>query len=452
MKPLPVLVIVGALLAAGLQFIAIPALDVVSRQTVTVSAQVATSTPLIDQVKDSVLPPDQRTVVAHVSQPEQVKAIYMSACVAGTPSFRNELVAFIEETEINSLVIDIKDASGSISFPPVGNEWNEAWLQGECGARDMREFIASLHAKNIYVIGRLSVFQDSLYTKTHPEYAVKTADGVGVWQDYKGISFIDVAARPYWDRIVDLTAESYNVGFDEINFDYIRYPSDGNMQDISFPVSLASEFGLNKAANLETFFAYLSTELRDPVHFVEINHVGHGRATATPYFSGDLFGMTTSNYSDLSIGQVQERAVPYFDAVAPMVYPSHYPPNFMDFGNPNDAPYEVVYFAMKSGVDRLRATTSPIDAFTHTRIGTSTPAIYAKDSYSPSKFRTWIQDFDYGGDYDAADVRAQIQASYDSGVMSWMVWAPSNRYTRAAYKTAEPVVDIKPQPVSETPF
>ena len=449
MPVLPVMIIAGALIAAGLQFMPIRALDVVSDQAVpeVVDTLLVKSDPLPAVTP---APPDLRPVVTHVPQPEHVKSIYMSACVAGTPSFRDQLVQFIQDTEVNSVVIDIKDASGTISFPPVEPEWQPAWQAAQCGARDMREFIASLHAKGIYVIGRLSVFQDPLYTVVHPEYAVKTADGSAVWQDYKGISFIDVAARPYWDRVLLLAAESYNVGFDEINFDYIRYPSDGNMDDISFPVSAASEFGLDKASNLEAFFAFLGREMRNPEHFAAMNHQSHGRATATPYFTGDLFGMTTTSYNDLSIGQVQERALPYFDAIAPMVYPSHYPDNFLGLGDPNEVPYQIVYSAMRAGVERAAATTSPIDAFTHTRIGTSTPAVFAKDSHGPEHFRTWIQDFDYGGDYDAADVRAQIQASYDAGVMSWMVWAPSNRYTRAAYlDAASPEVTSLP-PVSET--
>ena len=92
---------------------------------------------------------------------------------------------------------------------------------------------------------------------------------------------------------------------------------------------------------------------------------------------------------------------------------------------------------MQFGVDRLKASTTPMAGFTHTRIGTSTPAVYQKPTYGPEKLRTWIQDFDYGGDYDAADVRAQIQASYDAGVMDFMVWAPSNIYTRGAFHNAE---------------
>ena len=143
--------------------------------------------------------------------------------------------------------------------------------------------------------------------------------------------------------------------------------------------------------------------------------------------------MTTSSTHDLSIGQVQERAAPYFDFIAPMVYPSHYPKGFNELGNPNHYPYEVVHFALTEGTRRLMATTTPVDSFAHTRIGTSTPAVYEKPAYSIQKLRPWLQDFDYGGQYGAAEVRVQIQAAYDAGLTSWMVWDPSNRYTRDAY-------------------
>ncbi len=375
---------------------------------------------------------DTRPVVRHVPRPEAVKAIYMTACVAGTPSFRERLVTLVRETEINSIVLDIKDYSGSISFPPEGAAWQPAWQQSRCGARDMRAFLEALHAENIYVIGRITVFQDPFAATRHPHLAVKRADGQTVWKDYKGLSFIDVAAKEYWEHIIALAVESYNIGFDELNFDYVRYPSDGNLADISFPHSAASSWPNDKQANLEAFFSHLHAALGDPARFSQYRHEGTGRATTTPWLSVDLFGLTTSSYNDLSIGQIQERAAPYFDVVAPMVYPSHYPPDYQGLGDPNDNPYAVVYGAMASGLARMQASTTPVSGFLHERIGTSTPAVYRKPSYGQDRLRTWIQDFDYGGDYDAADVRAQIQASYDAGVMSWMIWAPSNIYTRAA--------------------
>jgi hypothetical protein len=300
----------------------------------------------------------------------------------------------------------------------------------------MQALIERLHDLDRYVIGRITVFQDPFFAPQNPELAVQRADQVSVWKDGKGLSFVDVASQPYWDHVIELAVESYNLGFDEINFDYVRYPSDGNMADTHYPQSVAGEYGLDKPANLEAFFAYLHEAMTNEELFSAVRHENTGRTESIPYTSADLFGMTTTNYDDLSIGQVQERAVPYFDFIAPMVYPSHYPYDYLGLGDPNDHPYEVVYHAMKTGVDRLQASTTRVAGFTHQRIGTSTPPVYRKAVRGPDTFRTWIQDFDYGGVYDAAAVRTQIQASYDAGVRSWMIWAPSNIYTQAALKPA----------------
>lgn len=379
-------------------------------------------------------PQDTREVISHVPLPVPLKGIYMTSCVAGTTDFRDRLVSLIDETEINAVVIDIKDYSGTISFPPASDEWKPAWRDARCGTADMKDFIATLHEKGIFVIGRITVFQDPYYTKVRPDLAVAKASDGSVWKDGKGLSFIDVGSKDYWDHILLLARDSYNIGFDELNFDYVRYPSDGNMKDIAFPNSMKGEYGSDKQANLEAFFKYLNEKLDDEAFFAEFRHEHTGRASSTPWTSADLFGMTTTNYDDLSIGQIQDRAAPYFDFIAPMVYPSHYPHDYLGLGDPNDHPYKVVHHAMKTGAERMVATTTRVAGFMHTRIGTSTPALYEKPSYAKDKLRTWIQDFDYGGDYDAVDVQNQIQASIDAGVHSYMIWAPSNIYTREALK------------------
>lgn len=375
--------------------------------------------------------------VMHVPLPSQVKAIYMTACVAGTPTFRDKLIALIDETEINAVVIDVKDYSGAISFPPLSPEWTPAWEASKCGTSEMKELVALLHEKGVYTIARITVFQDPLYASMRPDLAVKKSDRTTVWKDGKGLSFIDVAAKEYWDHLIKLSVDTYTIGFDELNFDYVRYPSDGNMQDIAFVHSDQGPHGSNKQANLEAFFKYLSEALSDESRFSHAVHVNTGREKNVPYISADLFGMTTTNTDDLSIGQVQERAAPYFDFIAPMVYPSHYPKNYLNLGDPNDHPYEIVHHAMKEGVRRMTSATTPVEGFLHERIGTTTPAVYKKPVYTADRLRTWIQDFDYGGDYDAADVRTQIQASYDAGVNSWMIWAPSNIYTRGALHASD---------------
>jgi hypothetical protein len=154
--------------------------------------------------------------------------------------------------------------------------------------------------------------------------------------------------------------------------------------------------------------------------------------------------MTTTNTDDLNIGQVLEKTMPYFDYVAPMVYPSHYPPNFNGWKDPNDHVYDLVNFVMKSAVKRAVATSTVIqtlgsqeifkekfDTTSSTTVKVSA-GLYTKEVYSGDKLRTWIQDFNYGGTYGIPEVKAQIKASNDVGVRSWMIWSPSNRYTVGA--------------------
>ena len=371
----------------------------------------ATSTPPSADTAADILPNREVVKATHIKTPERVKAIYMTACVAATPSLREKLLKIADETEVNSIVIDIKDYSGTISFEPENSILKENKGTG-CRTKDMREFIEKLHQHGVYVIGRITVFQDPYYTKKRPDLAVRKLSDGGVWKDYKGLAFIDVGAREYWDYIVALSKDSYVAGFDELNFDYIRFPSDGNMKDIDFSWSK----GKTKADALEYFFAYLHDALKNTGAVI----------------SADLFGMTTTNTDDLNIGQVLERALPYFDYIAPMVYPSHYPPNFNGWKNPNHYPYELIKFVVEAGARRAQATTTSVYHFGAERTGTTTPALYTKKAYDKNKLRPWLQDFDYGGNYGEAEVRAQIQATYDAGLTSWMLWDPGNKYTTEA--------------------
>ena len=372
---------------------------------------------VVDAVKTPEPPP-----VVHLPTPEPLKAIYMTACVVGTPSFRAELAHLIDETELNSIVIDIKDYSGYLSFTPATSTLAE-FVSPRCAAPDMKEFVKTLHEKGMYVIGRITVFQDPVLTKKRPELAVKKASDGSVWKDYKGLSFTDPGAKEVWDHHVLIAKEAYAIGFDELNFDYIRFPSDGPMSDISFTWSGARA----KADVLEDFFSYLAAELKPtPPPQAAAGQGG-------PVLSADLFGMTTTNTDDLNIGQVLERAAPYFDYIAPMVYPSHYPPWFNGYDNPNKYPYEVVKFSMDSAVKRLGATTTTVALRGAEPISTTTsPIVYPKEQWNTLKLRPWLQDFDYGGNYDIAEVKAQMQAVYDAGLTSWMLWSPSNRYTKGA--------------------
>jgi hypothetical protein len=384
-----------------------------SSHSKTLSFTRATTTP-------ATLPPE-KPLVAHLATPTTVRAIYMSQCVVGTPSFRKELVQFISDTELNSVVIDIKDYTGKLAFTPEDPTLKDS-VSDACGARDMKAFIKELHEKNIYVIGRITVFQDPYYTALHPELAVKRLSNKELnWKDHKGLSFIDVSAKPYWDYIVKIAKSSYDIGFDELNFDYIRFPSDGNMKDVFYTWNP----DMNKSEALERFFIYLHDKLKPA-------------ATPTPYkksdskwspvMSVDLFGMVTTNYDDLNIGQVIERAMPYFDYIDPMVYPSHYPTGFNGYKDVNAHPYDIVNFSLKHAVERTIATTTSIAGLAFERIGTSTPAVYKKPAYPASKIRPWLQSFDYPVTYTPEMVSAQIKANTDAGLDSYLFWDPANKY------------------------
>lgn len=358
-----------------------------SSYTKEITESVATTTPIQQEILE---PEEPIFQVTHVETPEPVKALYMTSWAAGTASLRKHVLNLIRTTEVNSVVIDIKDDTGKVSFLLDGFEVNE-YGSSENRIPNIREYIGALHDEGIYVIGRISVFQDPYLTKQRPDLAVKRADNGEVWKDRKGLAFLRQDSQEVWDYVADLARAAYEVGFDEINFDYVRFPSDGDIKNIDYALGE----GETRADIIEKFFAYLADELGDE---------GMVR-------SADLFGMVTTNTDDLGIGQVLEQALPHFDYIAPMVYPSHYPNGFAGYSNPNNYPYEIVYYAMSRASARAEAM-----------------------GESPLKLRPWLQDFDYGGNYGYDEVRAQIQATYDAGLTSWMIWDPSNRYTPSAYE------------------
>lgn len=327
--------------------------------------------------------------VSHIETPEPLKALYISSWVAGSPKFRDSIIKIIDETEINAIVIDIKDSTGKISFKiddPFIKEINSA----ENRIGNILALTELLHKKNIYIIGRISVFQDPYLANKKPEWAITRLSDGGVWKDKKGLSFLDPTKKEVLDYTISIAKASYDLGFDEMNFDYIRYPSDGNMKDINYKL----KEGETRADNMEKFFKNLNTEMKKDVNIP---------------ISADLFGLTTEAKDDMGIGQLWEKTIKYFDYVCPMVYPSHYPKGHMGYTNPALSPYEVINQALKGAIAKTKA------------IGED-----------PNKIRPWLQDFDLGAIYTKELVRAQIKATNDNSLSSWMLWDPSNKYTPSA--------------------
>lgn len=344
----------------------------------------------IDNTNSSVGNPIPPIVVTHIKTPDVVKAVYISAWTAGLKTARDRIIKLIDDTEVNAIVVDIKDATGRVSFKVSDPEIQKL---GSPASRisNIRELTALLHSHNIYIIGRISVFQDPYLTQVKPEWAItKKSDGK-VWKDHKGLSFLDPVNENVHKYIVAIAKEAYADGFDEINFDYIRYPSDGNIKDINYHIAA----GRTRADNVETFFKYISGELK--------------KGDLNIPMSADLFGLTTESVDDMGIGQVWEKALPYFDFLAPMIYPSHYPAGQYGLKNPAEHPYEVINHALIGAIKKTKAANQPI-----------------------TKIRPWLQDFNLGAKYTKELVQAQIKAGYDNGLTSWMLWDPNNRYTASA--------------------
>ncbi len=362
---------------------------------------VATSSVLVTASSTEQIP----VKVTHIKTPEIVRAIYMTSCIASGESLRKPLVDLIDKTQINSVVVDVKDYTGYISIDfgkseyPIGGK--------SCLVRDMKEFVARLHEKGVYVIARVAVMQDPTFAERNPKLAVKRKDNGGVWKDRKGLAFVDPSYKEFWDYIKNIAIDSYNIGFDEVNFDYVRYPTDGALSNMAFNGLSAST---TKRDMMKKFYSYMGGAMKEQ---------------KIPS-SVDLFGMTTTALNDLGIGQMLEDALSSFDYVAPMVYPSHYPDGFNGWKDPNMFPGPLTEFVMGEAVKRANAI-----------------------NLTSKSLRTWVQDFDYGKDYTVTDVRAIIKASENVGVKSYMVWDPNNRYTIAAYGTPDVASSTQAVEVSE---
>ena len=351
--------------------------------------------------------------------PKEIKAIYLTAWSAGNFKKINEIIKLIKNTELNAVVIDIKDYSGYVAYdtdiPEVKKYEAEKIMISK-----INSLIKKLHDENIYVIARITIFQDPTLAKARPDLAIHSKNKLAaneqkltnktLWLDNKKLSWIDPAAKEAWDYNVAIAKDAANRGFDELNFDYIRFASDGNLNDMAFP---SWDDKIKKQEVIKTFFQYLRGQLSG----IKI--------------SADLFGLSTINDGDLGIGQIIENAYQYFDYVAPMVYPSHYAKGFLGYKNPAEHPYEVVKYSIDSAVVRLNNYELKI-------MNNATTTDITTTETQNSKLRPWLQDFDLGAKYDARMVKYQMRAVYDAAsttpelINGWMLWNPSNSYTREA--------------------
>jgi len=340
--------------------------------------------------------------------PVVVKGLYITSWWASSQSRVLETARLGKRAGANAVVIDIKDYTGEVAYRMDSPLTKQSGAERAIRIARPNALVKALHDEGIYVIGRISVFQDTVLATSHPEWALKNKTTGAVWRDRKGIAWLDTASRNVWDYNIAIAKDALERGFDEVNFDYIRFASDGDLAVIGYP---AWDGVTPKHKVIRSFFKYLREQL------------GDGKMSA------DLFGLVTVGQDDLGIGQVIQDAFPYFDAIAPMVYPSHYASGFQGYKNPAKYPYEVVKHSMETALARLKA----YEADTAAAAASSTTGTAP---FFQARLRPWLQVFDLGATYDTGMVKAQMRATDEAlGAASssvyyggWLLWDPKNQY------------------------
>jgi hypothetical protein len=344
-----------------------------------------------------------------MTMPKEVRGFYMTSYSAANKGLRAGLFAYAERNHLNAVVIDVKDGGGLLAFMPTSPTLKSHAPQ-KSTIPDLDAVLRDAGDHHLYRIARVFVFQDPDFVKRFPAEAVQRAGG-GVWADKKGVTWVDAASRAAWKYNVEIAKEVYARGFDEIQFDYIRFPSDGNVSSMVFP---HADPATPKEEVIRQFFTFMHDEL-EVKKKIPISY--------------DLFGYTTWYKDfDLGIGQLLVNALPNGSAVSPMVYPSHYGNGALGFANPAEHPYEIISYSLKTAMTNFYAPHAKecAEVADGTRSATSTLVLPCDGSLAT--MRPWIQAFDIGAVYDASMIRTQIKAVRDNGGDGFLLWNARNVY------------------------
>lgn len=329
-------------------------------------------------------------VAPRFPRPEHIRGIYLNAWTAGSRGRRRTLIDLAMRTELNTFVIDIKDATGYVSHRSQVPLAVEVGATGEIRIRDLPELLDQLEEAGIYPIARIVVAKDPLLAEGRPDLAIQDSAG-GVWLDQKEVKWLNLHHPVVWDYHVQLAKEVVRAGFPEVQWDYVRFPDapEGLLSRAVYPEAR----GRTKARAVREFLGYARKILG--AEGVQV--------------TADVFGVTTSYSRDVGIGQLWESFIDQVDVALPMVYPSHYWTGSYGYEKPNAYPYEIVRRALRDAVRRSALVEGA------------------------GLTRPWLQDFTLGEPaYGPPEVRAQIQAAYDVGIEDWILWNPGSRYTEAA--------------------
>jgi hypothetical protein len=343
---------------------------------------------------EKVLVPPTRGTVEVVLKPHTIKAAYLTYYGFGDRGIRSRVLDLTARTELNAVVIDVKGDRGWIIYPTEVEQALAVGAQGPATLRDFDGMMADLKARGIYTIARIVTFKDNILANARPDLAIVDTRTGKPWMDNERLAWVDPFREEVWAYNIALGKEAIRRGFDEVQFDYVRFPTDGKLG-----VARYSKPN-NRDTRLPAIAGFLERARR------ELGALGG-------FVGADLFGYTAFNENDTDIGQRIEELAPHLDFICPMVYPSGYHKGIPGHPNPVLVPYKVVYESVR--LIRKRSANSVV------------------------RVRPWLQDFkDYAFDrriFGVPEVQAQIRGAEEAGGAGWMLWNPRNDYTGAALRT-----------------
>ncbi|MCD4760788.1 putative glycoside hydrolase [bacterium] len=325
----------------------------------------------------------EEVIIEKSYHPDFVRGLYLTAYSAGSDEYRQNIIANMKDSKINTVVIDIKDYSGYILYNSQIQELKDIEATKN-RMPELKKIIDEFHQENIYVIARQTVFQDPVLARAKPELAFQTYNG-NTWYDNKGLAWVSPVKQEVWEYNLAIAKEATELGFDEINFDYMRFPSDGNMAALNYKLPE----GQTKSEVMKSFFIYLSNNLSEETTI-----------------SIDTFGLVLDNVAsgyDLNIGQKLTDMVNYFDYICPMMYPSHYPLQYLGYENSAEHPGHVISYGLSISSEAM------------------------KDKRA--KLRPWIQAFHLRAFYYQDKIEAQeIAVEKATTTEGWLLWNARNYY------------------------
>lgn len=334
------------------------------------------------------------------------RALYLSFYGIGSRILRGSALKLMEETEVNSLVIDVKGDRGNITYKSSIPLASEVGGQKLIIVKDIKGLIKSLKERGVYTIARIVVFKDNPLAIARPDWAVKTPGGE-TWHDREHLAWVDPFRKEVWDYNISIAEEAAQNGFDEIQFDYVRFP---DASGVVFSMPNTEE---NRISAITGFLK-------------------EARKRLTPYnvfLAADIFGYVCWNLNDTKIGQRLEDLVPHLDYFSPMLYPSGFKFGIPGYRIPVANPHEIVYLSLKRALERAHV--------------------------SPVRFRPWLQAFkDYAfdrRDFKGQAISEQIKAAEKIGSHGWMLWNPRNVYTQEGLKRKDSLFANQPNKANTSP-